>query len=188
MKKNLLVKYISIGSALKDSMLIIQDNNRSGVEAYFTFGRRVFKNETILDPGQQITQSSTNPLSSQMADVVYTDNNIAGFVTGNDTVSITYYDELDYQKGINAIPAGLPMLRHFRLLELNDMTSTKLYSKLIKSVRFKNFSSINNLFINNYDYTFDAQGRITEIRDESSFGTIGFVFSSSTKTRTISYK
>jgi hypothetical protein len=129
------------------------------VEAYFTFGRRVFKNETILDPGQQITQSSTNPLSSQMADVVYTDNNIAGFVTGNDTVSITYYDELDYQKGINAIPAGLPMLRHFRLLELNDMTSTKLYSKLIKSVRFKNFSSINNLFINNYDYTFDAQGR-----------------------------
>ncbi|MFN8236790.1 MAG: hypothetical protein U0T77_01350 [Chitinophagales bacterium] len=209
-RNDTLVAYLN-DKTLRDSILVLPNSSSKALEAYSMFSSRVFKCELFLGADKQIAQSSESAFSTRLrdvitnnsmiksivdedsrgfslTDVVYDGNNISSFIYKGDTVRITYYDTLSYQKGINALPIGFFGIEHFRLLELNDRTNTKLYSKLIKSVTRKSAATRNHIDSNSYSYVMDAHNRVISVTDISTWGTIGFPLNVSKRIKTIHYE
>lgn len=95
----------------------------------------------------------------------YSNNNLS-VIGAEIRVDINYHENLPYQKGINEIPVLLKPLKFYKIMEMEDATSTLLYNKLIRQV-IMNFG--NRKELHEYSYTFDANNRVTEIRDVQTF-------------------
>jgi hypothetical protein len=95
----------------------------------------------------------------------YASGSVSRIATDNEVIEITYNNNITYQKGINEIPFSVATVNKFKVLELGNATSTKLYSKLIQSVVIKVNGAVKEE--HQYGYRKDANGRITEVTQRS---------------------
>ncbi|MFN8282762.1 MAG: hypothetical protein U0U67_06075 [Chitinophagales bacterium] len=97
----------------------------------------------------------------------YTSNNLTK-IGAEIRIDINYFNDLPYQKGINEIPVALKPIKFYKVMEIENTTSTILYSKMIRQIII-DFG--NRKELHDYAYTFDANNRITQIRDTQTFVT-----------------
>ena len=121
-------------------------------------------NQSELALTKKIRVNNT-PLTT--AQFVYTNNNLTT-MGAEIRIDINYHNNLPYQKGINEIPVALKPIKFYKIMEMENATSTLLYNKLIKQIIF-DFG--NRRELHDYTYTFDANQRVTQIRDTQTFVT-----------------
>ena len=197
-QNNQLVKYVKKSADEIDSVIVFQSASQNGFQDFSTFASLPTSVQTLFlssDKQMHDFTTSNNGITGNFAisnstisnvvnsanaqrflikDAVYENDNIKSFVVngiGVDTVKVTYDESLGYKKGINELPITFNAMRFFKLLELNNMTSTKMYSKLIKFITKKTNKRTNNFTTHQFSYTFDAKGRIATITDNKSIGT-----------------
>ena len=115
-------------------------------------------NQTKLSRMKKARPNST-PLTVGVFN--YTNNNLSSF-GAEISININYHDNLPYQKGINEIPIALKPIKFFKIMEMENTTTSVLYSKLIRQV-ILDFG--NRRELHDYTYTFDTNNRVTQIRD-----------------------
>ncbi len=115
-------------------------------------------NQTRLS---RMTKARPNNTPLSIGVFNYINNNLVTMAS-EIRIDISYHDNLPYQKGINEIPVGLKPIKFYKIMEMENATSTVLYSKLIRQV-IMDFG--NRRELHDYTYTFDANNRVTQIRD-----------------------
>lgn len=63
----------------------------------------------------------------------YTSNNLTK-IGAEIRIDINYFNDLPYQKGINEIPVALKPIKFYKVMEIENTTSTILYSKMIRQI------------------------------------------------------
>lgn len=121
-------------------------------------------NQTKLS---RITKAVPNSTPVTLAVFNYTNNNLSSMVS-EIRVDINYHDNLPYQKGINELPVALKPIKFYKLMEMENTTSTILYNKLIRQV-ILDFGGRREL--HDYTYTFDANNRVIQIQDTQTIVT-----------------
>jgi hypothetical protein len=97
-----------------------------------------------------------------IAEFVYSGNNLIT-IGPEIRIDINYYNNLPYQKGINEIPFGLKPIKFYKILEMENATSTVLYNKLISQAIIAYGGS--RFETHDYTYVFDNNNRVTEINE-----------------------
>ncbi|MCC6582664.1 MAG: hypothetical protein IT271_03085 [Chitinophagales bacterium] len=115
-------------------------------------------NQTKLS---RMTKARPNSTPLNVGVFNYTNNNLSS-IGAEIRIDINYHDNLPYQKGINEIPIALKPIKFFKIMEMENTTTSVLYSKLIRQV-ILDFG--NRRELHDYTYTFDANNRVTQIRD-----------------------
>ncbi len=115
-------------------------------------------NQTKLS---RMTKARPNSTPLNVGVFNYTNNNLSS-IGAEIRIDINYHDNLPYQKGINEIPIALKPIKFYKIMEMENATTSVLYSKLIRQV-ILDFG--NRRELHDYTYTFDANNRVTQIRD-----------------------
>ena len=115
-------------------------------------------NQTKLS---RMTKARPNSTPLNVGVFNYTNNNLSS-IGAEIRIDINYHDNLPYQKGINEIPIALKPVKFYKIIEMENTTTSVLYSKLIRQV-ILDFG--NRRELHDYTYTFDANNRVTQIRD-----------------------
>jgi hypothetical protein len=115
-------------------------------------------NQTKLS---RMTKARPNSTPLTLGVFNYTNDNLST-IGAEIRIDISYHDNLPYQKGINEIPVGLKPIKFYKIMEMENATSTVLYNKFIRQV-IMDFG--NRRELHDYTYTFDANSRVTLIRD-----------------------
>ncbi|MCB0506991.1 MAG: hypothetical protein KDD21_01700 [Bacteroidetes bacterium] len=121
-------------------------------------------NGNNLSSMQRIRQGNT-PLN--VGAFTYSGNNLS-VIGAEIRIDINYHQNLPYQKGINEIPVALKPIKFYKIMEMENATSTFLYNKFIRQVII-DFG--NRKELHSYSYTFDENNRVTEIRDVQTITT-----------------
>jgi hypothetical protein len=214
---NNLVKYVAKSANRTDSIIVFQSANQNGYKNIISDRNFSIQPQTMfLSNDKQmhdfnttntaVTNNFVINTNSTIKNVVnsannqqflikfaqYENGNISSFIVngiGVDTVKVTYDESVGFKKGINELPVSFAPFKLFKVLELNNMTTTLMYSKLIKMVTLKNNKPTNNFTVHQYDYTLDSKGRISTIVDHKTIGTLHeSVDFFDTITKTISYE
>lgn len=179
-----LTKYESTGSGLSDSVLVRENNvsfktpGSNNINQSLVFNAdKTFKalfsaidqidfenNQTRLSRMTKARPNST-PLTVGLFNYI---NDNLSTIGSEIRIDISYHDNLPYQKGINEIPVGLKPIKFFKIMEMENATSTVLYSKLIRQI-IMDFG--NRRELHDYTYTFDANNRVIQIRDTQTIVT-----------------
>ncbi|MBK9793502.1 MAG: hypothetical protein IPP60_10470 [Sphingobacteriales bacterium] len=115
-------------------------------------------NQTKLS---RMTKARPNSTPLNVGVFNYTNNNLSS-IGAEIRIDINYHDNLPYQKGINEIPIALKPVKFYKIIEMENTTTSVLYSKLIRQV-ILDFG--NRRELHDYTYTFDTNNRVTQIRD-----------------------
>ena len=214
---NNLVKYVAKSANRTDSVIVFQSASQNGYKNIiadrnfsiqpqtmflssdkqmhdFNTTNTAVTNNFVINSNSTIKNvvSSTNSQQFLIKNAQYENGNISSFIVngiGIDTVKVTYDESVGFKKGINELPVNFAPFKLFKVLELNNMTTTLMYSKLIKMVTLKNNKLTNNFTVHQYDYTLDSKGRIISIVDHKTIGTLHeSVDFFDTLTKTISYE
>ena len=121
-------------------------------------------NQTKLS---RITKINSNATPVTVGVFNYTNNNLSS-IGAEIRIDINYHDNLPYQKGINEIPVALKPIKFYKIMEMENATTTVLYSKLIRQIIF-DFG--NRRELHDFTYTFDANQRVTQMIDTQTFVT-----------------
>ncbi len=174
-----LSKYMSTDRILGLDSVLLRSNNVSfkttesaNVSQSLTFNAdKTFKalfsasNQTDFENNQtklsRMTKARLNSTPLTVGVFNYTNNNLSS-IGAEIRIDINYHDNLPYQKGINEIPIALKPIKFFKIMEMENTTTSVLYSKLIRQV-ILDFG--NRRELHDYTYTFDANNRVTQIRD-----------------------
>ncbi len=103
----------------------------------------------------------TNNTPINVGEFTYTEGNLSS-IQAEIRIDINYHQNLPYQKGINEIPVALKPIKFYKIMEMENATSTVLYNKLIRQI-ILDFGSRREL--HEYSYTFDSNNRVTQIND-----------------------
>jgi hypothetical protein len=109
----------------------------------------------------RIFKSGPNAFQTLIAQTTYENGSLAGILSEDTEIRITYYNELPYQKGVNELPTEFSAFTYYKIAESEMLTSTLFYNKLIRE-----YSIIENGILEDkheYAYTFDNLGRVMEI-------------------------
>lgn len=174
-----LLKYMSIDRILGLDSVLLRSNNVSfkttesaNIAQSLTFNAdKTFKalfssaDQTDFENNQtklsRMIKARPNSTPLTLGVFNYTNNNLSS-IRAEIGIDINYHDDLPYQKGINEIPIAQKPLRFYKIMEMEDATSSFLYGKLIRQV-ILDFG--NRRELHDYAYTFDANNRVTQIRD-----------------------
>jgi len=175
-----LKRYISTENNLSDSVVISSDGtsvdfrmhttsnvrNTLQLNADKTFKSLAFGSTQINFTNSQtklssMTQSRTNGSTFIAAQFQYTTNNLS-VVGAEARFDFNYYDNLPYQKGINEMPILLKPIQFYKVMELENATTTILYNKLLRQaiIDFGNRKELHA-----YAYVMDTNNRVIQITD-----------------------
>lgn len=195
-----LTRYASKSGNVVDSVLIRSNNvafklaNASTIAASLLFNTdKTFKtfflssdqidfenNQTKL---ARMTKPGANNTPVTLGIFTYTNSNLSK-IGAEITIDINYYENLPYQKGINELPTTFKPLKFYKVMELENTTSTILYNKLIRQVIIGLGTA--NVKTHQYSYSFDANNRVTGITEVIT-STNNSSTTQTTKVSTISY-
>lgn len=142
------------------SQVLVLNTDKTYKSLFFSSSQVDFENNQ--NKLSRILQTRTDGSVSAVAGFSYTGNNLSSM--GSEiSISVNYYNNLPYQKGINEIPVALKPLKYYKLLEQENATSTILYDKLIRQVILQ--LSTSRFETHDFSYTFDSNNRVTQITD-----------------------
>ena len=172
-----LVKYESIGT-FSDSVLVRQNNvafktpGSNTINLSLTFNAdKTFdalfsatdqidfeNNQTKLS---RMTKARPNATPLTVGVFNYTNNNLSS-IGAEIRIDINYFDNLTYQKGINEIPVVIKPIKYYKIMEMENATTTVLYNKMIRNI-IMDFG--NRIVTYEYAYAFDSNQRVTQINE-----------------------
>lgn len=170
-----LTSYESRGTS-SDSVLIFNNNVVFKATNATVVGQNLLFNvdktfKSLFLPNSQIDFSNNQTKLSRMiqprlnntpitlGEFAYSGNNL---VTIGAEIRIDInYNNLPYQKGINEIPVLLKPIQYYKIMEMENATTTVLYDKLIDNVILN--SGGGRIETHQYSYVFDANNRVTKI-------------------------
>ncbi|MFN8236787.1 MAG: hypothetical protein U0T77_01335 [Chitinophagales bacterium] len=126
-----------------------------------------FVNNQLKFNSVELVRANNTPLRA--IQFTYQGNKISRIQTELQFIDINYYENLPYQKGINEIPIGLKELKYFKTMEIENITSSIAYDKLIKQIIITNGRG--NTELHDYAYVLDTNNRVTKITDTVTFTT-----------------
>jgi len=175
-----LKRYISTENNVSDSVVISSDlasvdfrmhtssslRNTLQLNTDKTFKSLTFGSTQINFVNSQtklasMTQFRANGTSFTAAQFQYSNNNLSA-IGAEARFDFNYYDNLPYQKGINEMPILLKPIQFYKVMELENATTTTLYNKLLRQAII-DFGSRKELHA--YEYVMDANNRVTQITD-----------------------
>jgi hypothetical protein len=178
------VQYRRIFASHSTREMLLLNNNKTfqryrtgslaGTE--FVFQNRIFELNRVL-----IERPDSGPELMMLFE--YSDQRILSYTLYNSNTTISYYDDLPYQKGINELPVANTALLIHKILEQENATSMRLYDKLFRETEMQSgpFGKRTT-----YSYEFDEHQRVKTIHMDivRREGTTTF---SSRETKTIEY-